>query len=136
MSDYLKPLPALDDRNRPFWDAAGRGELHLQSCLDCGVLRFPATRYCAGCRGERSAWRKVSGRGKVQSFCVFHQVYFEGFRQDVPYNVVVVTLDDGPRLFSNLVGIANDEIRIGMPVEAFFDKATPDVTLVKFQPVA
>ncbi len=134
MSDYRKPLPRLDDHNRPFWEAAKQGELRLQCCLDCGTLRFPATRYCASCRSERSEWRPVSGKGTVQSSCVFHQVYFEGFRDEVPYNVVVVTLEEGPRLFSNLVGVANDEIRIGMPVEAVFDAVTPEVTLVKFKP--
>lgn len=134
MSKTPKPLPRLDDHNRPFWDAAKRGELHLQVCLDCATPRFPATRYCAACHGERSEWRKASGKGTVQSFCIFHQVYFEGFRDEVPYNVVVVTLDEGPRLFSNLVGIANEDISSGMPVAVHFDPVTPDVTLVKFKP--
>ena len=39
-------------------------------------------------------------------------------------------------LFSNLVGIANHAIEIGMAVEASFEPATDAVTLVKFKPVA
>ena len=35
---------------------------------------------------------------------------------------------------ANLVGIANDQIRSGMPVEIVFEDATGEVTLAKFRP--
>jgi hypothetical protein len=35
---------------------------------------------------------------------------------------------------TNLVGIANEEIRAGMPVEIVFDEATEEITLAKFRP--
>jgi len=133
---YRKPLPRLDDANLPFWDGARRGELRLQRCQDCGVCRFPAARACVRCHGTRSEWVATSGRGKVESFCVFHKGYFPGFEAELPYNVVVVALDEGVKLFSNLVGIANHAIEIGMAVEASFERATDAVTLVKFKPVA
>jgi uncharacterized OB-fold protein len=132
--DYRKPLPRLDDGNRPFWEGARRGELCLQRCLDCGALRFPAARYCARCLGERSDWTRVSGRGAVESFCVFHKAYVDGFEAELPYNVVLVRLAEGPMLFSNLVEIANDQIRIGMAVTAWFEPVTPELALVKFRP--
>jgi len=135
VTDYRKPLPRLDDTNRPFWDGARRSELLLQRCLDCGAYRFPAARACVRCHGARSDWVATSGRGKVESFCVFHKGYFPGFEAELPYNVVVVALDEGVKLFSNLVGIANDAIKIGMAVEAWFEPATDTVKLVKFKPV-
>jgi uncharacterized OB-fold protein len=64
---------------------------------------------------------------------IFHQVYFPGFRDEVPYNVVMIALDEGPRLYSNVVGTPNDEIRIGDRVEAVFDDVTSEVTLLKFR---
>jgi uncharacterized OB-fold protein len=134
MSDYTKPLPRLDDANAPFWKAAKAHMLTLQKCEDCGTLRFPATRHCASCGGAKSDWAQVSGRGTVESWCRFHQVYFEGFADEVPYTVIVVRLEEGPRLFSNLVDGPQNEIEIGLPVEACFDDVTPEVTLVKFKP--
>jgi uncharacterized OB-fold protein len=45
-----------------------------------------------------------------------------------------VRLDEGVRLFSNLVGVPRERIRTGMRVRASFDPVTPAVTLVKFAP--
>ena len=59
----------------------------------------------------------VSGRGEVFSFNVMHQVYHPGFAAEVPYAVVVVKLEEGAKMVSNLVGVAPHEIRIGMPVQ-------------------
>jgi len=134
MSGYAKPLPRLDDANAPFWASAKAHALNLQQCDDCGTLRFPATRHCAACGSAKSGWAAVSGRGTVESWCRFHQVYFEGFGEDVPYTVVVVRLEEGPRLFSNLIGAPADGIDIGLAVEAYYDDVTPEVTLVKFKP--
>jgi hypothetical protein len=132
MSDYAKPLPPVDAANRPFWDGAKRGVLMLQRCLDCGRHRFPAARYCAQCRGERSEWVATPGAGVVESSCTFHKAYWPGFEPEVPYDVVQVRLDEGVRLFSNLVDVPRGRIRSGMRVRARFDPVTPEVTLVKF----
>ena len=128
-----RPLPALDDANAPFWAGARASELRLQRCRNCGVFRFPAAQTCGACRGTESDWVATSGRGAIDSFCIFHKAYFPGF--ETPYNVAVIALDEGVKLFSNVVGVANDAIRIGQRVEAAFERATDDVTLVKFRPV-
>jgi uncharacterized OB-fold protein len=127
-------LPLADERNRPFWEAARRGELRLLRCVGCQALRLPASRHCPGCGSEGSEWARASGEGTVESFCVFHKAYFPGFESAVPYNVAVVRLAEGARLFTNIVGVSHDRLRIGMAVEACFDPVTPEVTLVKFTP--
>jgi uncharacterized OB-fold protein len=134
MNDYSKPLPPDDPANRPFWEGAKRGVLMLQRCLDCGRHRFPAARYCTQCHGERSEWVATPGSGVVESFCTFHRAYWPAFARDVPYDVVQVRLDEGVRLFSNLIGVPRERIRTGMRVRASFDPVTPAVTLVKFAP--
>jgi uncharacterized OB-fold protein len=127
-----KPLPPDDPANRPFWEGARRGALMLQRCLDCGRHRFPAARYCAQCHGERAEWVETRGSGVVESWCSFHKAYWPAFERDVPYDVVQVRLDEGVRLFSNLV--SGKEIRIGMRVRAVFEPVTSNVTLVTFTP--
>ena len=52
----------------------------------------------------------------------------------MPYNVAEVELEEGPRLLTNLVGVANDDISIGMPVEVVFDAVSEEVSLAKFRP--
>lgn len=134
MSEYDKPLPRLDDANRPFWEGALAGELRLQQCAGCGAHRFPARRHCSHCGSEESRWTAVSGRGTVWSHCRFHKAYFPGFSDEVPYNVVLVKLEEGPMLFSNLTGVPENEARIGMEVVPHFDRVTDAVALVKFKP--
>jgi uncharacterized OB-fold protein len=128
-------MPPDHPSTRPFWEGARRGVLMLQRCLDCGSHRFPGTRYCAHCRGARSACVETSGAGIIESFCTFHKAYWPGFKDEVPYDVVQVRLDEGVRLFSNLVGVPRDRIRLGMRVRARFEAVTPQLTLVKFSEV-
>jgi hypothetical protein len=50
--------------------------------------------------------------------------------------VAEVELEEGPRLMTNLVGIANDDIRAGMTVEIVYDDVNEELTLAKFRPVS
>lgn len=133
MSDYLKPLPRIDERNRPHWDGAREGRLMIQACSDCGTLRYPFSTLCAHCHSTEALWRQVSGKGVVWSWCVFHRVYFKGFENEMPYSVVLVDLDEGVKLYSNLIDVPQNQLRIGMRVRARFEAATDQVTLVKFE---
>jgi len=132
---YAKPLPRVTADNRPFWEAARRHELALQRCDDCRHLRYPPAPVCPECLSERATWTPVSGRGTVTTFVIVHKPYFPSFTADLPYNVVQVQLDEGPRLTANLVGVGHPDLRIGARVEVVFDDVTPDVTLPRFRPV-
>ncbi len=134
MTAYAKPLPTITALTQPFWSAAQAGRLVVQRCLHCSTLRFPAAFTCDICGSTELDWVQASGRGTVWSFCEFHQLYFKGFAGELPYAVVVVQLEEGPRLYSNLLGVGFDDIVIGMPVEVVFEPATDAATLVKFRP--
>jgi uncharacterized OB-fold protein len=134
VSQVAKPLPEITPEMAPFWEAARRHELVVQRCLGCGTPRFPARDRCSRCLSREAEWTRVSGRGTVFSFAVMHQVYHPGFADEVPYAVVVVEVEEGARLISNLVGCPPHEVAIGMPVEVVFEDVTPEVTLPKFRP--
>jgi uncharacterized OB-fold protein len=134
-TDYAKPLPVRDAENAPYWDALKAHQMRLQRCAN-GHFRYPVNPVCPVCLSHDYTWEPVSGRGTVYSFIVVHQVYDPGFKGDVPYNVAVVELAEGPRLLTNLTGVANDDIRIGMPVRVVYDDVTDDFTLAKFAPEA
>jgi len=136
MTAYPKPLPRITPDNRPFWEAARRHELHLPRCLDCQRPWWPPGPVCPDCLSARHEWTRVSGRGVVSSWVVFHKLYFPAFADDIPYAVVQVELEEGPRLISNLVGVKNEEIRLGMPVEIVFDDVTPEISIPRFRPRA
>ena len=129
-----KPLPAISEYNRPFWEYARQHELRLQRCLDCGRAWAPVGPVCPHCFSERCEWARMSGRGKVASWVVFHKLYHPAFANDIPYNVAFVELDEGPRLISSVVGAPNASLRIGMRVEVVFDDVDEAVSLPKFRP--
>ena len=133
-TEYNKPLPLITSLNKPYWDALKNRELRLQHCDECGKVWYPASPLCPQCWSRRYTWTKLSGFGRVNSWVVFHQSYYRGYDGELPYNVAEVELDEGPRLLTNLVGIANDQIRGGMAVEIVFDDVTSEVTLAKFRP--
>lgn len=50
----------------------------------------------------------------------------------MPYNVALVRLEEGPRLFTNIVGVRNDDLHIGAAIVPVFEQVTPEVVLLKF----
>lgn len=134
MAEVSKPLPEVTEETRPFWESAGRHALELQRCTACGRFRYPVSTFCPACLNDGVEWAPVSGRGTVYSFVIIHQVYHPAFKDDVPYNVAAVEFEEGPRMYSNVVGCANDAITVGMPVEIVYDDVADGVTLPKFRP--
>ncbi len=134
MAEYKKPLPAVSSLNQPYWDGLKRHEPKLQRCNDCHKIWYPPAPFCPHCWSKNFTWAQLSGRGKITSWVIFHQAYFSSFKDEIPYNVIEVELEEGPRLFTNLVAVNNEDIEMGMPVEMVFDDVTEDVTLAKFRP--
>ncbi len=135
MTDYKKPLPYVHAETKPYWDAAKRHELLVRRCRACGRHHFYPRDFCPSCFSFDVEWVRASGRGAIYSFTVCHRAA-QGFEADVPYNLVLVDLDEGVRVMSTVVGCPNDDLKIGMPVEVVFDDVTPEVTLPKFRPAA
>jgi len=132
---FPRPIPEIDQQLAPFFAAAKEHRLVVQRCAGCGAHRFPPRELCSGCLSTESTWVEVSGRGEIFSYNVMHQIYHPAFASEVPYAVVVVKLAEGPKMISNLVDCAVNEIRIGMPVEVVFESVSPEVTLPKFRRV-
>ena len=134
MSEYKKQLPDITSVDKPFWEAAKRHELMAYKCLNCGTFYSQATD-CIACDSPQMGWVRVSGKGEVFTFGVYHQLYHPAWKEDTPYNVAWIKLDEGPLIMSNVVECKNEDIHIGMPVEVVFDDVTEEVTLPKFKPV-
>jgi uncharacterized OB-fold protein len=135
-TQYQKPLPPISSLNQPYWDGLKNREFKLQRCDACSKVWYPPSPLCPACWSRNFTWTRLSGQGRVNSWVIFHQSYFRGYDHDVPYNVAEVELDEGPRVLTNLVGIKNEEIRAGMPVEIVYDDVTSEITLAKFRPRA
>jgi hypothetical protein len=134
VSAPAKPVPEITPEMAPFFEAARRHELVVQRCSACGALRFPARAACNGCMSREASWTPVAGRGRVFSVAVMHQANHPAFEAMLPYAVVVVELECGVRMISNLVDCAAHEVAIDMPVEVTFEERSPEVVLPVFRP--
>ena len=130
-----KPLPHLDQENRWFFEACARHELYLQKCKACGVLRYYPRALCPSCLSSDTHYVHASGRGKVYTFTVTHQNQAPGFRDELPYVMAYVELDEGPRVLTNIVNTPPDAVTIGLPVEVVFEDIDEDLAIPKFQRV-
>jgi len=137
MSEYKKPLPEIDGWwHKEFWEACKRRQLLIQQCADCGELNILSTRMlCPHCLSPNLKWIQSSGRGKVYSFTVVMASPPKVFADDVPYAIGVITLEEGPRIRSNIVGCKPDEIRCDMDVEVVFEDINDQYALPKFRPL-
>ena len=88
---------------------------------------------CPACHSLAWEAAQASGRGRVFSYVVFHHPPIPPF--EYPNAIVLVELEEGTRLVSNLVGIDPAEIRIGMPVEVEFARMDEELVLPLFRPV-
>ncbi len=138
-----KPVPVPDEESRPFFEGALRGVLLLRRCRDCGTFMSPTGGIgaplrprCVTCFSADIEWAPASGRGTLYSFALMHQVYDPAFAGEVPYNIAVVELEEGVRTTTNVVGCANEELQIGMPLEVTFERVSEDVAVPKFRPRA
>ncbi|MFL6238705.1 MAG: Zn-ribbon domain-containing OB-fold protein [Actinomycetes bacterium] len=125
------PRPVLDADNAPFWLGCREGRLTLQRCGACGTWRFPPRPRCAACASDDVSLERASGRGEIASYTICHPPVLPAYADRVPYNVIVVRLEEGPHLVSNLL---DAEPFVGMGVVVEFVDVDDELTLPQFRP--
>ncbi len=128
------PTPVPLPETAEFWAGCKRGELLIQKCAQCGKLRHYPRPACPYCTSEQYAWQKASGKATLYSYIIVHPPTLPVFKDKVPYPVILVELEEGVRMVSNIVDCKNEDLKIGMPLAVLFDRINEDVTLPKFRP--
>ena len=128
----VRPAPAITEDNLFFWEAARDGRLVAQRCGSCGLLRHPPRTACPACRSLDIEIAELSGDGEVYSYALLWHPRSPRF--GYPVIAVLVDLAEGVRVVSNLVGIAPDEVRIGLPVTVGFEPCEGDLAVPVFRP--
>jgi len=134
MAEYQKPLPTITAESRPFWEGCARRQLLVQRCRACGARQHYPRGICASCWSNDLEWQASSGRGTVYTFTVTHRTQARGFKDEVPYVVAWVELEEGVQLLTNVVGCDPSRVAIGMPVQVTFEEAAPGVSIPHFTP--
>lgn len=125
---YPRPDPLGEDDAR-FWSYVAAGELRLQRCGACATYRHPPKPVCAACGSVASEWIPASGQGEVWATTVIHPPTLPAFAARTPYAAVVVRLEEGVFLVSNVLDREPDDVVVGMPVEVVITEVEPDLRL-------
>jgi uncharacterized OB-fold protein len=124
--------PVPDVESRPFWDGLKAGRLVLQVCSACGHHRFPRMPSCPYCGAPGGTDVVVPGTGRVYSWVRVHRPMSPRVPEsELPYAIVTVTLDTGPRLVGRLEPA--ERAAVDLPVRPLFVDHG-DWTELRFRP--
>lgn len=131
MEQAQRPYPRPDRDSAPFWEGQRRHELLFRRCTECGSFRYPMTLLCLACRSFEFEWAASAGRGTVYSYSVVHHQTHPAFA--VPYTIVLVEMEEGPRIVARLRASEGTAVSIGMPVRVEWEDL-PEQPLLVFMP--
>jgi hypothetical protein len=127
-----RPAPILTADNQDFWEAARQGRLVTQQCAGCGRRRHPPRPMCPTCHALEYEIVDLAGTGVVYSYSILHHPQNPAF--SYPVIAVLVDLDEGIRILSNLVEIEPGQVRIGLPVHVRFEPTQGGMAVPVFVP--
>ncbi len=113
-------IPQETPETREFWAGARRGELVMQRCVPCQRPYFYPRPTCPDCGSDDVHWEPMSGRAQLCSYVISHRPA-PGYTP--PYVIALVTLEEGPRMLTNLVGVdpTPDNLALDMPLRVRFE---------------
>jgi len=129
--ELTRPAPILTEDNKAYWKETVQGRFGVQRCTQCGRLQHPPRPMCPVCHSLEHWIVELAGIGVIHSFSLLHHPRHPAFTY--PVIAVLVDLDEGIRVASNLVGTDPAEVRIGMPVQVSFAPARDDTAVPVFE---
>lgn len=124
--------PVIGTDTAYFWEGTAAGELRIQRCGGCGLLRHPPGPMCPECGATNPKFLVSLGIGEVYSYVVHHHPPMPG--RQLPFVVALVELDEGPRMLGELTGIEHADVHIGLQVEVVFERVDEELTLPCWRP--
>jgi len=132
---HEKPLPSADADSEAYWKALKDGRLLLQHCGECSAVQAYHQAICRKCGSTALEHRPASGYSTVYSFSVVHRAPGPAFKDDTPYAVLLVELDEGPRMISSFVGGKPEDVTFGMRLRLVCEPVTGEISLPRFMPI-
>ncbi len=136
MGTITRPLPTITEDHAEFWVATKAHELKLQKCDRCSRFWYYPGPVCHYCSSREFTWTAVSGRGTIYSYSVLERAKGNPFEDDVPITIILVRLEEGPVMMSNLVDYEPGQLAIDAPVVVDYEDVDERVTLPVFRPAA
>ena len=130
----LRPPNPKTQLDQEFWAHCAEENLCFQRCTECYRWRHLPRNLCAHCGSDQWEWEPCSGRARLFSWTVSHQAMLPEFRDQVPYVVAIVELEEGVRMVSTLRNVALDELALDLPLQLEFERIDDEMALPVFHP--
>lgn len=127
-------VPTPDADSQAYWDGARDHKLMIQRCAACGEAYFYPRPFCPSCWSQDVAWEQASGDATLYTWSIVHVNDLPPFNERVPYVAAIVDLAEGPRMMTNVVDCAFDELKVGMALRVAFRRMTDEITVPVFVP--
>lgn len=134
MSKSFRIKPPMGHDNKWWWEQAGNDVLAIQQCSNCKTLRHPPRPMCSECGSQEWGFIEASGKGTVASYTVLHYPQFPGY--DYPLIIVLVDLEEGTRITTQLKNCTPEEVEFGMAVSAIIHEDEDGFKLPMFEPAS
>lgn len=121
MSGPVRPVVNRD--NAYFFEGTAAGELRIQKCNACGVLRHPPGPACPDCGAFDRGYVVAAGQGTVFSYLVHHAPQVPG--KELPLVIALLDLDEGVRMVAEMTG----PVEIGDRATVGWNVVDDDLTL-------
>jgi uncharacterized OB-fold protein len=115
-----RPLPRPTAETRPFWDGCASGVVRYQRCARCGTVQLIPRSLCAHCQQASLEWKESAGYGRVLSHTTVYRAPTPAFRDEAPYVIALIDMEEGFRLMTNVAGGAGAPVAIGARVRIGF----------------
>ena len=126
------PVPEPNADSRAYWDAARERRLVVRRCRACGRRHFMPRGQCPACWSDDLEWIECSGLGTVYSLSTVHRAPTPDFAANAPYVIALIDLDEGPRMFANIVGEGALYAAIGERVQVTFERRGDSALIPQF----
>ena len=131
--EFKKPRPTMDPDSKIYWDSANDKKLMVQYSIETEEYFLYSKQLTNATNSNKIEWRQVSGKGEIYSFTIVYAPAGPAFKEDTPYIVASIKLDEGARIISNILTDKIEEVCIGDRVKVVFEKQNDGFTIPKFE---
>ena len=131
--EFKKPRPTMDPDSKIYWDSANDKKLMVQYSIETEEYFLYSKQLTNAANSNKIEWRQVSGKGEIYSFTIVYAPAGPAFKEDTPYIVASIKLDEGARIISNILTNEIEKVAIGNRVKVVFEKQNDGFVIPKFE---
>ena len=130
--DIKKPEPIIDNDSAIYWQSAKNNKLMIQRVKNSNEYFLYSRQLTKNINDNDTEWIEVIGKGKIYSYTEVSAPAGPAFKEETPYIVASIELDEGARIISNIIKTDIKNITIGKRVKVVFEKQSENLTIPMF----